>query len=84
MKDLKLVKKGPKLEQVRWRDAFFLLDEPDVDPEDYVVVTTGWVIELPLFLKVIGEMHPEGNGNRAVTYIPNEMVLERTNLAIQD
>lgn len=77
---ISLLPPGPKLELVEWRDAYFLRDEPDEDLEDYIVKTVGWVEELPLFLKVTGELLPNEDGKRAITYIPNEMVIRRTEL----
>lgn len=76
--------RGPKLELVHWRDAFFKEEEPGEDPEDYIVATVGWVEELPLFLKVSAETLPDEDGKRAVTYIPNEMVIKRTDLVEKD
>jgi len=65
------------LELVKWRDAHFDVDK--MKPrEDYLVRTVGWVKEGPIFLRIISEKTPDGP--RAITYVPNENVMERRKL----
>jgi hypothetical protein len=67
------------LELVKWRDAHFDVDKRRATRKDYVVKTVGWVKEGPVFLRIISERTPDGA--RAVTYVPNENVLERRPLS---
>lgn len=70
------------IEQVAWRDAHFWRDVPDVEHEDYIVTSVGWVTEGPKFLRIAAERLPHDDGDRAVTYVPNESVVERVNLIL--
>jgi hypothetical protein len=63
------------IEVVTWRDAHFDVDQRHKVREDYEVRTVGWVKEGPRFLRIVGEKTPDGN--RAVTYVPNECVINR-------
>jgi hypothetical protein len=68
------------LELVVWRDAHSWMDEPDEYPDDYLASTVGYVVEeeAGVFLRVIGEVTPEGP--RAITRIPVGMLVRRVPL----
>jgi hypothetical protein len=68
------------MEKVSWRDAFFFKDAPEADPDDYVVITLGWVTEGPRFLRIASEQLPGEDGDRCVTFVPIENVVERQQL----
>lgn len=60
------------LSLVRWRDAWFTLD--DEDREDCIVETVGWIEKsTDHFVRVVGEHTPDGD--RAITHIPRENVI---------
>lgn len=63
---------------VEWRDAYFDFDSrsKDRDREDYIVKTVGFLIsDGPMFLSLAQEILPEGDGYRAVTHIPWDIVV---------
>lgn len=68
------------LEIVTWRDAHFEVDEPAKPRKDFLVKTVGWTKETKRFLLVRSEKLPKGDGFRAVTSIPWDMVQSRTQL----
>lgn len=75
---------GDVIELVTWRDAWFEFDQPDSEEtrDDYIVSTVGFVIDDGrLFLRIAQETLPGDDGYRAVTNIPQAMVLSRQLLA---
>jgi hypothetical protein len=69
---------------VEWQDAWFDLDLelPEDRRRDYVVRTVGFlVVDGPRFVSVAQEILPEGDGFRAVTHIPVQIVDRMTRLA---
>ncbi len=69
---------------VEWQDAWFDLDLelPEDRRRDYVVRTVGFlVVDGPRFVSVAQEILPEGEGFRAVTHIPVQIVDRMTRLA---
>ena len=68
------LEKQMSVEMVTWRDAHFYVDQAKAKNE-YLVRTVGWVKEGPRFLRIVSEKTPDGN--RAVTYVPNECVIDR-------
>lgn len=75
-----------KLEIVEWRDANFEFDvnlsSSDWSPDsDYINATVGWVEEREKWLIVVSEITP--GGERSVTRIPKENVLERKRLKVR-
>lgn len=75
-----MVRKG-KLNQfdvvvVEWRDAYFDFDSKDKETrDDYIVSTVGFYLgENPLFITLAQEILPDGDGFRAVTHIPWEII----------
>jgi hypothetical protein len=62
---------------VIWRDAFFDYDQSDPDDvrPDYLVHTVGFLLaQGPKFISLAQEILPDGDGYRAVTYIPLSIV----------
>jgi hypothetical protein len=68
------------LEMVIWRDAYFEREVPEHPRKDFLMKTVGWTKEGEKFLRIVGERGPEG-AKRAVTYVPNENVIERRRLS---
>lgn len=62
---------------VEWRDAYFDFDNlHSKSRDDYIVNTVGFLIsEGPMFLSLAQEILPEGDGYRAVTHIPWDIVV---------
>lgn len=68
-----------ELKRVRWRDAFFVLDE--TDQEDCIVETVGWVLQDgPTYITLAGEKLPDGW--RAITHVPAVLVQDVTTLGV--
>lgn len=66
------------LVMVTWRDAYFDFDAPDEgdEREDYLVHTVGYLVgEDAKFIHVAAELLPDGDGYRAITHIPQPIVL---------
>lgn len=63
---------GPlRLVLVRWRDAWFDIDQPGRWRSEYPVQTVGFLLrEGPEVVSVAQELLPYGEGFRAVTHIP--------------
>ena len=72
---------GPVI--VTYRDAFFDLDEPDTEREDYLVMVVGWIIDDGLkFLRIGSERLPDGDGYRAITRVPRQCVVSLRSLQV--
>lgn len=57
--------------RLQWRDAYFEVDEPEEERDDYLVYTFGEVIKITdKFLHIASEVLPEYDGHRAITAIP--------------
>ena len=62
---------------VEWHDAWFDLEQegPEDCRADYLVRTVGFLVrEGPRFVSLAQEILPDGEGLRAVTHIPLEIV----------
>jgi len=69
---------------VEWQDAWFDLDLelPEDRRSDYVVRTVGFLVgDGPRFVSLAQEILPEGDGFRAVTHIPVQIVDRMTRLS---
>jgi len=67
---------------VVWRDAFFQFDEEEDERADYLVETVGWVLkDGPKFLVLAQERLPDGDGWRAITHIPLDIIESRKEFA---
>lgn len=69
----------PPLVLVIWRDAYFDFDRGGVDDleprDDYLVRTVGHLISRgEKFTTIAQEALPDGDGYRAVSHIPNEII----------
>ena len=67
------------IELVTWRDAHFDVEMRHATREDYLVKTVGWTTEGEKFLRIVSEKCPDGK--KAVTYVPNENIIERRKLS---
>jgi hypothetical protein len=76
---------GYPLVLVEWQDAWFDLDLelPEDRRSDYVVRTVGFLVgDGPRFVSIAQEILPEGDGFRAVTHIPVQIVGRMTRLGV--
>jgi hypothetical protein len=67
----------PELVLVTWRDAWFDFDvaDPEETHADYLVRTVGFLVRRgPRFVSIAQEVLPDGDGFRAITHIPVEIV----------
>lgn len=65
------------LVSVRWLDAWFDVDLEDEEAarDDYPVVTVGFLLRAGPIVSIAQEILPDGDGFRAVTHIPRQLVV---------